>query len=75
MSLDAGSLLLARRAAALECLSLSAYLSQLVRRHAWASERPLLSVEQQEALDVRTVALDEEEAAHWGDEGEHRAAG
>ena len=40
LSLDAGALLLARRAASLEDLSLSAYLSTLVRRHSWASQPP-----------------------------------
>lgn len=75
MSFDTGSLILARRAAELEGLSLSAYLSQLVRRHAWSSQRPALSVEEQAVADARTVELDEQEAAFGGGAGEQRAAG
>lgn len=75
LSLDSGSLLLARRAAQLEGLSLSAYLSRLVRRHAWASEQPAQTMEQREAADARTVALDEQEEQMWDDEGGQRAAG
>lgn len=75
MSLDGGSLLLARRAAALEGLSLSAYLSQLVRRHSWSSERPAVTGEEQAAADAHTVELDEREAAAWNGERENRATG
>lgn len=75
LSLDSGSLLLARRAAQLEGVSLSAYVSKLVRRHAWDSERPVLSVDDQARVDARTVELDDQEEAYWaGGEG-HRAAG
>jgi hypothetical protein len=75
LSLDTGSLVLARRAAVLEGMSLSAYLSRLVRRHAWESQRPVLSVEEQEAIDARTEELDEQEAADGRGAGEQRAAG
>lgn len=75
LSLDTGAVLLARRAAALEGLSLSAYLSQLVRRHAWASQRPHLDPDEQAGADRHTVELDEREASQWRGEGERRAAG
>ncbi len=75
LSLDSGAALLARRAAVLEGLSLSAYLSQLVRRHAWASQRPHLGPGEQALADKHTAELDEQEAAHWRGEGEQRAAG
>jgi len=75
LSLDSGSLMLARRAAVLEGMSLSAYLSRLVRRHAWEAERPALNSEQQDAVDARTAELDEQEAEYWRGDGEHRAAG
>lgn len=61
LSLDTGALLLARRAAELEGLSLSAWISRLVRRHAWESQRPRLSAEQQALADQRTAADDEQE--------------
>ena len=54
---------------------LSAWMSRLVRQHAWASQRPRLSPEQQALADERTVALDEDEVAMWRDGGERRAAG
>jgi uncharacterized protein (DUF1778 family) len=75
LSLDEGAALLARRAAQIEGLSLSAYMSRLVRRHAWESQRPALDVEQQHDVDDRAAALDEQEAAYWSGEGEQRAAG
>lgn len=75
VSLDIGSLVLARRAAALDGVSLSAWLSRLVRAHAWDSERPLLAPADQARQDEHLVALDEDEAATWQDTREHRAAG
>lgn len=75
VSMDAGALLLARRAAEIEGLSLSAWLSQLVRRHAWSSQRPRLTPEQQAQADERTTALDEREAALGGGDERRRAAG
>lgn len=75
LSLDTGSALLARRAAELEGMSLSAYISQLVRRHAWSSQRAHLSDDEQARVDERTVSLDEQESALWRGEGEQRAAG
>ncbi len=75
LSMDTGSLLLARRAAEIEGMSLSAWMSRLVRQHAWASQRPRLSGEQQARADERAVAFDEDEAALWRDGGEQRAAG
>lgn len=72
VSLEAGALLLARRAAAIDGLSLSAWMSRLVRRHAWESERPRLTVEEQARADELTVIDDEREiAVHEG----RRAAG
>ena len=73
MSLDVGSLVLARRAAEIDGLSLSAWLSRLIRRHAWESERPRLSPEDQARADGRTVELDEQELAVHREEW--RAAG
>lgn len=76
VSLDAGALLLGRRAAQIEGLSLSAWLSQLVLRHAWASEQPALSPEAQARLDAEAAELDEREDAWLRDEDQgHRAAG
>lgn len=72
LSIDSGSLLLARRAAEIEGMSLSAWVSQLMRRHAWASQRPRLTAEEQARADERTVAMDDEEL--WGGQ-ERRAAG
>lgn len=72
LSLDTGSLLLARRAAEIEGMSLSAWMSQLVRRHAWASQRPRLTAEEQARADERTAAMDDEDL--WGGQ-ERRAAG
>lgn len=51
LSLDTGAVLLARRAAEIDGLSLSA--SRLVRWHAWESERPRLTAEQQAAPTSR----------------------
>ena len=56
-------------------MSLSAWMSRLVRQHAWASQRPRLSPEQQARADERTVALDDDEVAMERDGGEQRAAG
>lgn len=74
LSMDSGSLLLARRAAEIEGMSLSAWMSALVRRHAWDSQRPALAAEQQARLDQREVELDEREADTWSEPG-RRAAG
>ncbi|MDN5857634.1 MAG: hypothetical protein L0H84_03340 [Pseudonocardia sp.] len=74
VSLDRGSLLLARRAAQLEGLSLSAYLSKLIRRRAWESERPAMPADDQARIDAHTVELDEQEERSWrGGEGHHAA--
>ncbi len=75
LSMDAGALLLARRAAEIEGMSLSAWMSRLVRQHAWASQRPRLTAEQQAQADERATSLDEREAALWCGDGERRAAG
>jgi len=72
LSLESGALLLARRAAALEGLSLSAYFSALAKKHAWASQRPRLIEEEQAAADERLAELDEHELGHDG--REQRAA-
>lgn len=72
LSIDTGSLLLARRAAEIEGMSLSAWVSRLMRRHAWASQRPRLSPEGQARADERAAAMDDEEL--WGGQ-ERRAAG
>lgn len=74
LSLDTGSLVLARRAAEIEGLSLSAWMSRLVRQYAWASERPRLGPQQQAKVDEHTVALDDQETAMWRGE-ERRATG
>lgn len=73
MSLDGDALVLGRRAAALEGLSLSAYVSAVLRRHAWASERPQRSPEQQALADERLVEIDEAEL--WDGGEQQRAAG
>ena len=73
LSLDSGSLLLARRAAEIEGLSLSAWLSRLVRRHAWDAERPRLTPEEQARADERAAEMDDQEAAAQGQDW--RAAG
>ncbi len=77
LSLDAGALLLARRAAELDEMSLSAWMSRLVRQHAWTSQRPRLTPEQQAQADEQTAELDEQETTTvWRDGGgERRAAG
>lgn len=62
----------ARRAAAIEGMSLSAYFSILARKFAWASQRPRLSAEEQAVADERIAELDERELSDGG--GEHRAA-
>ena len=73
LSLEHDALVLARRAAVLEGLSLSAYISHLARTYAWASERPRLSAAEQADADVALTELDEREL--WNDGQEHRAAG
>lgn len=73
VSLDAGALLLARRAATIDGLSLSAWLSRLVSRHAWESERPRLTAEEQARADEQTAATDEREIAPRRED--RRAAG
>lgn len=74
LSLDVGALVLGRRAAELEGTNLSAYVSRLLHRHAWESERPTLTAEQQNQADARQAELDEREENHWGAGGQ-RAAG
>lgn len=73
LSMEHDALVLARRAAAIEGVSLSAYMSRLARRHAWASERPRLTTAQQADVDVALAKLDEQEL--FGDGQGHRAAG
>jgi len=51
VSLDLGSRALARPAAEID--SRSAWLSRLMRRHAWESERPRLSPDDQARADQR----------------------
>lgn len=77
LSLDAGALLLARRAAELDGMSLSAWMSRMVRQHAWESQRPPLTPEQQAQADEQTAELDEQETVTLGrgDDGQRRAAG
>ncbi|MGH3800446.1 MAG: hypothetical protein ACRDTD_10000 [Pseudonocardiaceae bacterium] len=67
LSLDAGALLLARRAAEIDGLSLSAWISRLVRRHAWESERPRRTANEQARVDEQTVAEDEQNLAQHED--------
>lgn len=73
LSMEHDALVLARRAAALEGLSLSAYMSRLARTYAWASERPLLSAAEQADADIALSELDEQEL--FDDGPERRAAG
>jgi hypothetical protein len=75
LSLDIGAVLLARRAAEIDGLSVSAWMSRLVRRHAWESQRPRLSVEQQARVDEQTAAADEREEAAQAEDRRRRAAG
>ncbi|MGH3905553.1 MAG: hypothetical protein ACRDTE_15415 [Pseudonocardiaceae bacterium] len=72
LSLDTGALLLARRAAEIDGLSLSAWMSRLVRRHAWESERPRLPPDELTRSDQRTVAEDDQDLALY-DEGRRAA--
>ncbi len=72
LSLDVGALLLARRAAQIEGLSLSAWMSRLIRQHAWESQRPRLTAEEQARADEQTAIEDDREIALY--EG-RRAAG
>ncbi len=75
LSLDTGALFLARRAAEIDGLSLSAWMSRLVRRHAWESQRPRLTAEQQRRADEQTAAEDEREEAQHEEDRRRRAAG
>jgi hypothetical protein len=75
LSLEAGAVFLARRAAEIEGMSLSAWMSRLVRRHAWESQRPRLTAEQQRRADEQTAAEDEREEAHQQEDRRRRAAG
>lgn len=75
LSLDVGALLLARRAAAIEGLALSAYMSRLLMSNVWASELPRGPSAEEDAAVHRTVELDEREEAYWRGESEQRAAG
>ncbi len=75
LSMDTASLLLARRAAEIEGMSLSAWMSRLVRHHAWASQHPRLTPEQQAQADERAAVLDEQEISLWSGDEERRAAG
>jgi hypothetical protein len=61
LSLDAGAVFLARRAAGIEGMSLSAWMSRLVRRYAWESQRPRLTDEQTAAEDEREEARQQED--------------
>ncbi|HEX2301348.1 MAG TPA: hypothetical protein VHH34_23075 [Pseudonocardiaceae bacterium] len=54
-------------------MSLSAWMSRLVRRHAWESERPRLSADEQARADQRATADDDQELGLF-DKG-RRAAG
>jgi hypothetical protein len=74
LSLDAGAVFLARRAAEIEGLSLSAWMSRLVRRHAWESQRPRLTAEQQARADEQTATQDEREDAQQQQEDRRRHA-
>lgn len=74
LSLDAGALVLGRRAAELEHSNLSAYVSRLLLRHAWESERPVLTPDEQARADALLVEQDEREEGQWGAGGQ-RAAG
>jgi hypothetical protein len=75
LSLDTGAVLLARRAAEIDGLSLSAWMSRLVHRHAWESQRPRLTTEQQCRADEQTIAADEREEAVQEEYRRRRAAG
>jgi uncharacterized protein (DUF1778 family) len=73
LSFEHDALVLARRAAAIEGLSLSAYMSRLARTYAWASERPRVGAAEQADADAALTELDERELR---DDGQgHRAAG
>lgn len=73
LSLDSGALLLARRAAELDGIALSTWVSRTIRRHAWDSERPALSADQQAQVDALLVEQDEREEDDRA--GGRRAAG
>ncbi|MGH3631337.1 MAG: hypothetical protein ACRDRL_28345 [Sciscionella sp.] len=75
LSLDTGAVFLARRAAEIDGISLSAWMSRLVRRHAWESQRPRLTAEQQRRADEQTAAADEQEEAAHQENRRRRAAG
>lgn len=71
--MESDALVLARRAASIEQLSLSAFISRLVRRHAWESERPRLTLTEQADADSALAELDEQDLRADGQD--HRAAG
>lgn len=75
LSLDTGAVLLARRAAEIDGLSLSAWMSRLVHRHAWESQRPRLTAEHQRRVDEQTALEDEREEAAHEEHRRRRAAG
>ena len=75
LSLDTGAVFLARRAAEIDGLSLSAWMSRLVHRHAWESQRPRLTAEQQRHADEQTALEDEREEAAYEEHRRRRAAG
>lgn len=75
LSLDTGAVFLARRAAEIDGLSLSAWMSRLVHRHAWESQRPRLTAEEQRQADEQTAAADEREEAAHEENRRRRAAG
>jgi hypothetical protein len=60
-SLDVAVLVLARRAAQIEGVSLSVWVSNIVRRHAWASQQPTLAPDEQAQHDERDADHDEHE--------------
>lgn len=75
LSLDTAAVLLARRAAQIEGLSVSAWMSRLVHRHAWESQRPRLTAEQQRRADEQTADADQQEEAAHEEDRRRRAAG
>ncbi|MGH3718432.1 MAG: hypothetical protein ACRDRI_06220 [Pseudonocardiaceae bacterium] len=75
LSLDAGAVFLARRAAEIDGLSVSAWMSRLVHRHAWESQRPRLTAEQQARADEQTAVADQREEAAHEEHRRRRAAG
>jgi hypothetical protein len=57
----AEAVFLARQAAEIDGMSLSASMSGLVRRHAWESQRPRLTAEQQRSADEQEEAHQQED--------------